>query len=168
MNPKPTGYFEETDAGADLVLKRTFRASLEDVWQSVTASESTARWFGSWTGEPGVGNTLELTMLFEKGHPKTNVEIRECDPPHHLAVSTHDDWGEWRLELDLTHADGITEMTFVHHLTDAKTAVDAGPGWDYYLDNLVASQREEPLPKFEDYYPSQKAYYADLIEQLGT
>ena len=45
MNPKPIGRLR----GDDLVLTRTFRAPIDDVWTSVTSSESTARWFGPWT-----------------------------------------------------------------------------------------------------------------------
>ena len=39
MSPKPTGHV----SGNDLILTRTFRASIDDVWTSVTDSESTAR-----------------------------------------------------------------------------------------------------------------------------
>ena len=37
-----------------------------------------------------------------------------------------------------------------------------GPGWEYYLDMLVASRAGEPLPDFDDYYPAQAAYYEGL------
>ena len=37
MSPKPTGHIR----GNDLILTRTFRASIDDVWTSVTAPEST-------------------------------------------------------------------------------------------------------------------------------
>jgi uncharacterized protein YndB with AHSA1/START domain len=40
---KPTGRVE----GEDLVLTRRFEAPVEDVWTSITKSESTARWYGS-------------------------------------------------------------------------------------------------------------------------
>jgi hypothetical protein len=36
------------------------------------------------------------------------------------------------------------------------------PGWEYYLDYLVASRNGTTMPDFNDYYPSQKAYYLDL------
>jgi uncharacterized protein YndB with AHSA1/START domain len=52
MTPPPTGRLR----GNDLVLTRQFRASIEDVWTSITDPSSTARWFGRWEGEPGVGN----------------------------------------------------------------------------------------------------------------
>jgi hypothetical protein len=54
---------------------------------------------------------------------------------------------------------GVTELRFVQHLDEKVNVGDVGPGWEYYLDNLVASRDGAPLPKFEDYYPSQQAYY---------
>jgi hypothetical protein len=38
---------------------------------------------------------------------------------------------------------------------------DLGPGWEFYLDNLVASRSNGPLPDFNDYYPAQKAFYLE-------
>jgi uncharacterized protein YndB with AHSA1/START domain len=156
---KPTGRI----AGNDLILTRTFRAPIEDVWTSVTTSESCARWFGRWEGDARPGKTIRLQMLHEKGEPWTNVTIETCVAPRHLAVTTKDDWGEWRLELTLEQTGDITTMTFVHHLSDKKLAGDTGPGWEYYLDMLVAAHAGQPLPKFEDYYPSQKQYFLDQI-----
>ena len=59
MNPKPTGRLR----GDDLVLTRTFRAPLDDVWTSVTASESTARWFGPWERVEG-DKKIRIQMAF--------------------------------------------------------------------------------------------------------
>jgi hypothetical protein len=39
---------------------------------------------------------------------------------------------------------------------------ELGPGWEYYLDALVASREGQPLPKFDAYYPEQKAYFTSL------
>jgi uncharacterized protein YndB with AHSA1/START domain len=38
MSPEPTGHV----VGNDLILTRVFRAPIDDVWTSVTKSESTA------------------------------------------------------------------------------------------------------------------------------
>jgi uncharacterized protein YndB with AHSA1/START domain len=154
-SPQPTGRI----AGNDLILTRTFRAPIADVWRSVTDSESCARWFGRWEGDARPGNTIRLQMLHEKGEPWSNVRIEACDAPRHLAVTTKDDYGEWSLELTLEQAGEITTMTFVHHLSDKKHVGDTGPGWEYYLDMLVAAQAGAALPKFDDYYPSQKEYF---------
>jgi uncharacterized protein YndB with AHSA1/START domain len=155
MTRQPTGRLD----GNDLIITRTFRAPADDVWTSVTSSESTARWIGPWEGEPGLGKTVRLQMVHERGAPWMNVRIDACERPHHLAVTTIDSYGEWRLELTLTQRGDTTEMTFVHHLSDRKLARDAGPGWEYYLDMLVAARAGLPLPTFDEYYPAQQAYY---------
>jgi len=152
---KPTGWLEKND----LVLTRRFEAPIEDVWTSLTRSESTARWFGPWTGTPGAGNTIKIKMVFEKGDPESEALIEACEPPRRLALSTKGEYGV-NVELTLVQTGSTTELRFVQHLTDRKLARDMGPGWEYYLDNLVAARAGEPLPKFEEYYPSMQAHYA--------
>lgn len=156
MSPRPTGRLD----GNDLIMTRTFRAPIDDVWTSITDPASTARWIGPWEGEPGQGKTVRLKMAFEEGdHPWTNVRIDVCDRPRHLAVTTLDGSGEWRLEVKLVQEGDTTTLTFVHHLSDRKLVGEIGPGWEYYLDMLVAARAGQPLPKFADYYPAQKAHY---------
>lgn len=160
--PTPAGRLLHTDAGRDLVLTRTFRAPIEDVWASITESERTARWFGSWTGEPGVGKTIRVRMTHEEGTDESEMTIDACAPPRHLAVSAVDEYGTWRLEATLAEDGDTTVLTFVQHLDDSTTLGDTGPGWEYYLDMLVATHTGGPTPDFDDYYPAQKAYYEGL------
>ncbi|WP_198958148.1 MULTISPECIES: hypothetical protein [Amycolatopsis] len=35
---------------------------------------------------------------------------------------------------------------------------EIGPGWEYYLDLLVAARTGAPRPEFTDYYPAVKPY----------
>ncbi len=51
MSPTPTGRL----FGNDLVLTRTFRAPVADVWASLTDPQRTARWFGPWQGDAAPG-----------------------------------------------------------------------------------------------------------------
>lgn len=165
MTPTPTGRLIQTDRGRDLVLKRSFRASIDDVWASVTEPERTARWFGSWAGEAGPGKTIQLTMTFEEGAEPCDLVIEECDPPHHLSVSMVDPSGSWLMEVELTERNGTTELRLTHHLDDAADPASTGPGWEYYLDNLVASREGAPLPNWDDYYPAQRPYYEQPPDQ---
>ncbi len=155
MSPQPTGHL----SGNDLILTRRFRAPVADVWRSVTKSENTALWFGRWEGEAGPGKTVRLQLLHEKGQPFANVAIEECEAPHRLVVAMKDEFGDWRMELTFTQAGDETELRLVQRLSDAKLAGDVGPGWEYYLDMLVAAREGKPLPSFDDYYPAQKAHY---------
>jgi uncharacterized protein YndB with AHSA1/START domain len=157
--PTPRGRVVPTADGRDLVLTRSFRAPIDDVWASLTESERTARWFASWSGEPGPGRTIRYRLTFEEGATEADMTIDACDPPHHLAVSATNDYGTWRLEATLAEGDGVTELTFVHHLDEGAAVREVGPGWEYYLDMLVASRDGSPPPDFDDYYPAQAAYY---------
>lgn len=153
---KPMGRLE----GNDLVLTRRFDAPIQDVWTSITKSESTARWYGSWTGTPGAGNTIKIKMVFEKDEPESEAHIDTCDPPRRLALTTKGEWGV-KVEITLAQTGSVTELRFVHHLTDRKLARDFGPGWEYYLDQLVAARAGEKLPTFDEYYPAMQAHYTD-------
>jgi len=161
MTPTPTGQVTPTAIGRDLVLERVLPGSIEDAWASITESDRLARWFCTWTGEPRVGATLELTLVAEEGDASSQAEILACEPPTHLAVSTHDQGGTWLLEATLTPIDSKhTRLRFVHHLDEEAKSEDVGPGWEYYLDRLVAAMNGNPMPDFDDYWPSLSSAYA--------
>ena len=101
--------------GNELILTRSFQASIDDVWTSVTSSDSTARWIGRWEGDAGPGKIVRLQMLHEKGHPWMNVLIESCESPRHLVVRTQDDSGEWRLELAPTQEELLAPNGSARH-----------------------------------------------------
>ena len=162
MISPPTGRLFSTTDGHDLVVSRTFRAPIEDVWASVTESDRTARWFGAWEGDAAPGRMIKMQMAYEEQAPWFDVRIDACDPPRRLALSTNDGSGSWRIELLLSHTDGRTELRFVHHLDTTEGIGDMGPGWEYYLDMLVAARDDLPKPSFDDYYPAMKPYFETL------
>lgn len=162
MTPRPTGRVRPTTAGADLVLTRTFRASIEDVWHSVTDPDSTARWIGRWERVPDREHDIRLQMSFEADAPWSPGVIERCEPPRHLAITAG---GDMQLELTLAAHGDTTELTFVHRLADPAMAGDYGPGWEYYLDMLVAARDGTARPEFTDYDPSQRAYFLGAAKQ---
>ena len=167
MISSPTGRLFPTTDGNDLVVSRTFRAPIEDVWASVTEPERTARWFGPWKGDAGPGRTIQMQMAYEERAPWFDVVIEACDPPERLAVSMGDDNGTQRVELLLSHTDGRTELRLVHHLAATDAVGEMGPGWEYYLDMLVAARDGSATPSFDDYYPAMKPYYEALTTEPG-
>ncbi|BDT90224.1 hypothetical protein IFM12275_02000 [Nocardia sputorum] len=167
MTKQPTGRLFPADTGRDLVLIRTYRAPIEDVWASVTEPDRTARWFGPWEGEAGPGRTIKLQMVFEDQQPWMQLRIDACEPPHRLAVSAIDDHGDWQLGLTLREAAGTTELRFTHHLrsdTEITQLPQVGPGWEYYLDMLGAARAQNDRPDFAHYYPAMQEYYARLVD----
>jgi uncharacterized protein YndB with AHSA1/START domain len=145
--------------GKDLVLTRTFRAPIDDVWASLTESDRTARWFGPWQGDAAPGRPIKVQMVHEEGQPWMDMTVDACEPPRRLAVSAGDDNDRWLLEVELTEAGGVTELRFTQHLSSTDAVGEVGPGWEYYLDCLVAAHDERPLPDFNDYYPAQKEHF---------
>jgi uncharacterized protein YndB with AHSA1/START domain len=162
MTNPPTGRLVRAADGNELVVTRTFRASIEDVWASVTQPDRTARWFGTWTGDAAPGRMIKVQMGFEEQSPWLDKRIDVCDPPRRLALS--DESGGMRIELRLSHADGQTELQLVHHLGPADEVGDYGPGWEYYLDMLAAARAGLPTPNFDDYW-AMKPYYEALLKQ---
>lgn len=159
MTPPPTGRLH---AGNELRMTRQYKATIEDVWASITEPERTARWFAHWSGEGGPGATVRLKLTHEDGQPESDMTIIACEPPRRLEVEADDEYGRWHLEARLEEADGVTTLTFVHYLEPDTDLATTGPGWEYYLDRLTASMVDGPEPDFDDYYPGQAAYYKGL------
>jgi uncharacterized protein YndB with AHSA1/START domain len=161
----PTGAIVERDGLLVLVQTRTFDAPVEDVWAAVTEPDRLARWIGTWTGDPASGS-VQFRMLFEEGHEGDPMTIRVCEPPHRLHVTSRVGDQEWLLELDLSHADGVTTLTFSQPGIAPEQVGDVGAGWEYYLDRLVdAETGADPARRdFErDYYPAMAAYFTDQL-----
>ena len=163
--PTATGHRREHADGVYCEWTRTFRAPIEDVWAAVTEPQRLARWLGTWTGDPTTGE-VKFQMLFEDEMPAERFRIDECDAPHRLRVTTSMPYdGEnpehWQLRLDLAEEGGITTLTFAQIVPDPAMAENVGPGWDYYLDRLVAAEadRDPATVNFEDYYPALSAHY---------
>jgi uncharacterized protein YndB with AHSA1/START domain len=163
MTNQPTGRLVQAAGGNELILSRTFRAPIEDVWASVTESDRTARWFGAWKGDAAPGRMIKVQMGFEDQAPWLDKRIDACDPPRRLALSNES--GNMRIELLLSHTDGLTELQLVHHLDPTDEIGAYGPGWEYYLDMLVAARDDLPRPSVDDYYPAMKPYYESLPTQ---
>ncbi|BBH69490.1 hypothetical protein ACTI_61750 [Actinoplanes sp. OR16] len=151
MNPTPTGRL----FGKELVLTRTFRAPIDDVWASLTESDRTARWYGPWQGDAAPGRTIKVQMALEEGKPWMDMTVDVCEAPRRLALSS----GPWRLDLVLTETAGVTELRFTQHLSGDENVGEIGPGWEFYLDALTASRDGRPLPDFADYYPAMRSHF---------
>ena len=148
--------------GTDLVLTRTFRAPIPDVWASVTDPARTARWFGPWEGDAAPGRTIKVQMAYEDPAGWMDMRIDACEPPQRLALSARDEAGTWVIELLLAERDGVTELRFVQHLETTDGIGQIGPGWEFYLDMLVAARDGTAQPSFDDYYPAMEPYFHRL------
>ena len=157
--PIPTGLLRAVDQGFDLVMTRSLPVELAAAWAWLTEPESTARWIGNWKGIGAQGETIKLQMGFEEGTAWSDVKIEECRAPHYLRVSTVENSGSWVLSLELTAVGQRTELRFIHHGLVPVAAADIGPGWEYYIEQLLASITGDPLPVCDYYYPGQREYF---------
>lgn len=150
MTIQPSGHVRTTDAGRDLVLVRIFRASIDDVWASLTEPDRFARWYGTLEGETGVGRTVTVAMTAEEQVVEEPATILECDPPTRLVVELGGQQPPWHLTVDLAEADGVTTMTFTHALAADVDVTDIGPGWEFYADRFTAAlEGAEKMPDWE-------------------
>ncbi|WP_410872149.1 SRPBCC domain-containing protein [Nocardia sp. A7] len=158
----PTGDIVATPEGRDLVITRSLGLPIEEVWARLTDPHLTSGWYGTWEGDAGTGNTIQVQMRFEEGEPWTAMHIDDCTPPIHLGISSTDQIGLWRLEVTLLDTGPATVLRLVHHLTSEYQLAEIpqiGPGWEYYADMFVAACTHTERPDFADYYPSMSGYY---------
>lgn len=157
-----TGRFDS--ARHTLVLTRHFTTSIGDVWESIADSDRLSRWFGTWSGDPSTG-TVSVTMNAEaEPMPAVPYEIRRCEPPKALSVRVTDEYGTWSLTVELSSVDGTTTLVLTQEDVDSATLEQTGPGWEWYLDRLVAAVHDERMPTLDDfdtsYMPMSKEYAA--------
>ena len=160
-SPVPTGRVVSAGKGCNLVLPRSLPVALNDAWIHITEPQSTARWIGTWQGNGSIGETAQLQLGFEEGQPWTNFRISACQAPTWLRVETLDADGHtaWDLSIELRGGPVHTELLFTMYGVDPASVGEIGPGWEYYLDQLVLSLSDAPLPNFSEYYPAQKEYF---------
>jgi uncharacterized protein YndB with AHSA1/START domain len=161
MSPEPTGRIAHDAGRLVLTIAREFRAPIEDVWAAVTEPQRLSRWIGTYEGDPASGRVL-FTMTAEEGAPAEDMEIRECDPPRVLKVTSHVGEERWHLELLLEERGGVTTLTFSQPDIDPVQAESVGPGWEYYLDRLVAAESGGEVAAIDfdrDYYPAMLEHY---------
>ena len=63
---------------------------------------------------------------------------------------------------------GVKEHSAPAHGPCALRSVSSGeigPGWEYYLNMLVAARDGSPEPDFDAYFPAMKPYFIEQIEQ---
>ena len=165
-----TGRREVRAGVPHVVLERAFAAPIDAVWAAITEPARLERWIGTWAGDP-VDGFVDFRMTAEGDDVEPErFTILECDPPRRLVVESKSpaqdgDGDVWRLELDLAEAHGTTTLSFAQGLPRADMAENVGPGWEYYLDRLVAAEAGRSVAEvdWDAYYPALSSSYADLF-----
>ncbi|GAB3120214.1 SRPBCC domain-containing protein [Glaciibacter psychrotolerans] len=161
MSTHPTGRLSQRPDGLYLMVDRLFNAPIEDVWFTLTRPAELEKWIGTYTGSPSTG-AVKFLMSAEEDAQWEYVSILECSAPHRFAcdVGTGDD--AWRLLVHLVEGDHMTTLTLGQRLRSKDEVATVGPGWDYYLDRMIAARAGQPLPEWQHYYPAHAQYYKEL------
>ncbi|MGY1802433.1 SRPBCC family protein [Blastococcus sp. SYSU D00922] len=116
-----------------VVIRRTYAAAVDDVWDALTDPERLRRWFLPVSGDLRVGGAYQL-------EGNVGGEIRRCEAPARLSVT----WGmessvvDVRLSVD---GDERTVLDLEHSVPleiagSGAGALYVGPGWDVSIRGL--------------------------------
>ncbi len=144
-----------------ILLRRTYAASIEDVWDACTDPDRLKRWFLPVTGDLRAGGTFQL-------EGNAGGEILACEPPRRLRVTwVYGEGPSSEVEVRLFPAGAEETLFELEHgpvpkvvemdgrqidviLNDAETGIwGMGTGWDMGLAALEAFLRGD-LPASPD------------------
>jgi uncharacterized protein YndB with AHSA1/START domain len=160
-----TGTVTAIDDEPNLVLTRTFAASASRVWRELTDSALLERWIGRWEGDPASGQVDFFMTAEGQDVEAERYTILECDPPRRFAGDTSQGAGNWHLWFELDEQSGTTTLTFGQRLNPGEDVGSIGPGWEYYLDRLVAVHegRDAATVDWDEYFPALQPEYERLV-----
>lgn len=159
---QPSGRVNRDRAGLELIVSRRIAAPAAEVWGWVTDPALVKQWFGSFRASPKVGSTFSVKLLAEEGSPSVRMAVLECTPGERYVVEALDPGQPWHVTVSVADLGGAAMVFLGQRLETAREAGSIGPGWEYYLDRLLAARSGSPMPEFVDYFPSQKPYYERL------
>lgn len=164
MAMEANGRITSIPGGLDLEVVRSLALPISEAWEYLTDSTLTERWFGPWEGNARAGGSVRVRMRFEEEMPTVRIAIVACEPERKLTLHTDDETGSWKLDL-LLEADGEydTVLRLVHHLEADAAVGEIGPGWEFYLDLLVAATEDTEEPTFDQYYPALRDAYLAML-----
>jgi uncharacterized protein YndB with AHSA1/START domain len=132
-----------------VVMRRSYRAEPEELWDALTDPERMRRWFLPISGDLKVGGTFQLEH-------NAGGEILECEPPERFKVTFGGPTS--LLEIRLRPGSGAsTELELEHSMGEPPApggsgALWVGPGWDGGLLGLalyVAGELDEDTDPME-------------------
>lgn len=125
-----------------VVLRRSYPAAAEDVWDAITDPDRLARWFLPISGQLEVGGRFQL-------EGNAGGEILRCEPPRLLRTTFGDASSVVEVRLSPAGEDE-TELELEHTVPLAMAGSTAGslwvgPGWDGALMGLGLFVRGEAV-----------------------
>ncbi|MDX6284043.1 MAG: hypothetical protein QOH03_5114 [Kribbellaceae bacterium] len=148
----------QTGEEVRVVLRRTYQAEVEEVWDALTDPDRIRRWLMPVTGELKVGGSFQL-------EGNAGGEILECEPPQRFKVNFGGPASLIEISLTAGQDGETTELQMDHSVPadfgGASGALYVGPGWDGALLGL-ALYVEGKLTEHDD--PQEMANSPEVIE----
>lgn len=167
MSPTATG---RRHGDGTMSFRRPLPLTVEETWAAITDPQRTARWFGPWSGDPSAG-PIVVTMTAEEGSPDMPATVLEARRSERLRLQAGEGPDAWVLTLTVESAPEGSAVTLIQVIEDPQTASSIGPGWDYYLDRLVAAETGGDVAAIEfdpDYYPGLGDAYRALFDRPAS
>jgi uncharacterized protein YndB with AHSA1/START domain len=147
--------------GRTVVLRRTYGAAIEDVWDAITNPDRLKRWFLPVSGDLRLGGKYQI-------EGNAGGEIMRCEPPRLLTVTwifgDPDEAGASEVEVRLSSDTGGETVFELEHAatTDPDRWTEYGPGavgvgWDLTLLGLALHLRGETIEDPEAWQTSPEA-----------
>jgi uncharacterized protein YndB with AHSA1/START domain len=148
----------QTGEEVRVVLRRTYQAQIEEVWDALTDPDRIRRWMMPITGELKVGGSFQL-------EGNAGGEILECEPPQRFKVTFGGPASLVEISLTAGQDGETTELQMDHSVPaafgGASGALYVGPGWDGALLGL-ALYLEGKIEEHHD--PQEMANSPETIE----
>jgi uncharacterized protein YndB with AHSA1/START domain len=130
LNAIHRGVRNQPAAGGDgvaVLLRRSYPAEVEDVWEAITDPDRLKRWFLPISGDLRVGGKFQL-------EGNAGGEILHCEPPRLLRVTFGMETSVVELRLS-PEGDDATALELEHSVPlemagSGAGALYVGPGWD--------------------------------------
>ena len=164
--PTIHGTVRHIDGVPHVTITRRLAGSAEEAWTDLTDSDRLEQWIGRWEGDPASGHVQFFMTAEGQDVEPERYEILECDRPRRFAGDTSSEAGAWHLWFELFETDDATILTFGQRLDPGVDLSSMGPGWEYYLDRLVAMREGQDVNAiaWADYYPAMSEAYAALAK----
>jgi uncharacterized protein YndB with AHSA1/START domain len=104
-----------------LVVRRSYDASPEEVWDAITDPQRLVRWFLPVTGDLQAGGRFQL-------EGNASGEIRRCERPSLIGLTWESGGGSSEVQLRLTPAGESTVLELEHGPVPAEMVPNAAPG----------------------------------------
>jgi uncharacterized protein YndB with AHSA1/START domain/DNA-binding transcriptional ArsR family regulator len=147
-----------TDSKPKLVYQIIIKAPQERVWEAITKSEFTSRYYYGSTLQTDLTVGSPFTYHMPNGSPILEGQVVASEPPNRLVHTYHSLWPPmdedaptrvtWELE---SMPGGVTKVTVVHEDFQGETATYKGQqsgGWAWILSNMkTLLETGEPMPE---------------------